>query len=311
MSAVARRLVRSASLTTVLLAVVFIGAIHAQDADLDRYLNDQYQGHTLLLRGFYSNDHLSYDASGLASNGPTSGDWTADGFVVVDDIHVLGQRLSLHATRMFAVSIDREFQLRPSIQEAPGKEIGKPARVEIEADLGADRPTQEQAAIAMSKIFLTSEDHLPDLVPDYWKPCVPIGLTGKDTNCNFSRKISKVPGVSASEGSSVSGTVSTDHASGRGVFRVGGGVSAPKPLVHKDPEFSEPARRVKFHGTETLGLIVNEQGIPENVHILSPLGCGLDAKAVQAVQRWTFKPAEKDGHPVPVLIMVEVDFHLY
>jgi TonB family protein len=61
----------------------------------------------------------------------------------------------------------------------------------------------------------------------------------------------------------------------------------------------------------TMGLIVDKDGLPKNIHILSPLGAGLDAKAVQAVENWKFQPAEKDGQPVAVQIAIEVDFHLY
>jgi Gram-negative bacterial TonB protein C-terminal len=34
-------------------------------------------------------------------------------------------------------------------------------------------------------------------------------------------------------------------------------------------------------------------------------------KAVQAVETWRFKPAEKERQPVAAQIAVEVDFHLY
>jgi TonB family protein len=45
----------------------------------------------------------------------------------------------------------------------------------------------------------------------------------------------------------------------------------------------------------TLMLVLNREGVPTNIRIATPLGCGLDAKAVQAVGGWRFKPAEKDG----------------
>jgi outer membrane biosynthesis protein TonB len=39
---------------------------------------------------------------------------------------------------------------------------------------------------------------------------------------------------------------------------------------------------------------------------------GLDEKAIEAVMKYRFKPAMRDGKtPVPVLVTVAVDFHLY
>ena len=46
--------------------------------------------------------------------------------------------------------------------------------------------------------------------------------------------------------------------------------------------------------------------------LLSPrLSRASDSIEDAAVSRWQFKPAMKDGDPVPAKIMVEVDFHLY
>jgi TonB family protein len=58
-------------------------------------------------------------------------------------------------------------------------------------------------------------------------------------------------------------------------------------------------------------LVVEASGNATNIHIVSPLGGGLDEKAVHAVETWKFKPAEKDGQPVRVEIAVEVEFRLY
>ena len=41
------------------------------------------------------------------------------------------------------------------------------------------------------------------------------------------------------------------------------------------------------------------------------LGMGLDQKAIEAVRKWKFEPAMKDGRPVAVQINVEVNFRLY
>ncbi|HEY1463394.1 MAG TPA: energy transducer TonB [Terriglobales bacterium] len=98
---------------------------------------------------------------------------------------------------------------------------------------------------------------------------------------------------------------------GGGVFRVGGGVSAPKPILTPDPEYSEEARKAKFQGTCVLSVIVGPDGRTSNIHIARSLGLGLDEKAIEAVKGWTFQPAMKDGRPVAVAISVQVEFHLY
>lgn len=98
---------------------------------------------------------------------------------------------------------------------------------------------------------------------------------------------------------------------GGGIFHVGGGVSPPRQIYAPEPEFSEEARKAKYQGVCTLGLIVGTDGRPSNIRVLNSLGMGLDEKAIEAVKNWKFEPAMKDGHPVRVEIAVEVDFHLY
>jgi protein TonB len=97
---------------------------------------------------------------------------------------------------------------------------------------------------------------------------------------------------------------------GGGVFRIGGGVSAPMVLSKTEPEYSEEARKAKYQGTVVLMIIVDEKGLPQNIRVVRPLGLGLDEKAIEAVQKWRFRPAMKDGRPVKVEATVEVNFRL-
>src|SRR6266851_4646924 len=98
---------------------------------------------------------------------------------------------------------------------------------------------------------------------------------------------------------------------GGGVFKVGGGISAPQALSAPDPEYTEEARNAKTQGTCILWLIVDDQGHPRDIRVVRGLGFGLDTKAVEAVKQWRFQPALKDGRPVNVQISVEVGFRLY
>jgi len=83
------------------------------------------------------------------------------------------------------------------------------------------------------------------------------------------------------------------------------------PIHEVEPEFSEEARRAKFMGVVTVNLIVDDKGMPQNVHVLRSVGMGLDDKAVEAVKQYRFKPAMEAGKPVPVQLNVEVNFQIF
>ena len=98
---------------------------------------------------------------------------------------------------------------------------------------------------------------------------------------------------------------------GGGVYRVGGGVSAPRVIYAPNPEFSEEARKAKFQGTVVLWVIVGADGRTHDIRVHRTLGMGLDERAIEAIQQWRFEPGRKDGIPVAVMVSVEVNFRLY
>ncbi|PYX97121.1 MAG: hypothetical protein DMG71_04040 [Acidobacteria bacterium] len=98
---------------------------------------------------------------------------------------------------------------------------------------------------------------------------------------------------------------------GGGVFRVGGGVSPPKPIYTPDPEYDDGARKRRIQGTVVLRMIVGADGLPRDIKVAQSLVRGLDEEAIKAVKQWRFQPSLKDGQPVAVQINVEVQFRLY
>ena len=114
------------------------------------------------------------------------------------------------------------------------------------------------------------------------------------------------------------------------VKKVGGGVSSPIPIYEVEPEFTAAAKKAKAAGMVLVGLIVDEQGLPQNVHVLRGFGIGPDGKplpklkkaaraaadgmnqkALDAVKQYKFKPATQDGKPVPVQVNLEVNFQIF
>jgi periplasmic protein TonB len=89
------------------------------------------------------------------------------------------------------------------------------------------------------------------------------------------------------------------------------GVTAPVAVNAPEAEFSDEARRQKYQGICMVALIVDARGYPQNLRVVQRLGMGLDEKAIEAIRKYRFKPAMKDGKPVASVITVEVDFRLY
>jgi hypothetical protein len=95
-------------------------------------------------------------------------------------------------------------------------------------------------------------------------------------------------------------------------------ITPPKPLKQPEAEFPDESRRAikkqhikDFEAISILSLIVDVNGMPRDLCLVRPAGYGLDPKAAEAVRRYRFDPARKDGTPVAVQITVEVEFKLY
>jgi len=93
--------------------------------------------------------------------------------------------------------------------------------------------------------------------------------------------------------------------------KVGSCVTPPRAIFQPEAQFSDYARQKKLQGDCVLGLKVDAHGMPQDIHIARSLEASLDQKAIEAVQRYRFTPAMKEGIPVPVAINIEVRFRLY
>ena len=87
------------------------------------------------------------------------------------------------------------------------------------------------------------------------------------------------------------------------------GIEAPVALMQcGKPAYTEEARIAHLAGAVTMSLTVDDEGIPKEIHVLTPLGLGLDESAVACVRQSRYSPAQKDGKPVPLKINVSLAF---
>jgi TonB family protein len=171
--------------------------------------------------------------------------------------------------------------------------------------------TLEQATAAISRIFLSTDDHLSEVVPRYWRDCLVNVGKNLDAGCRFGATVLAVPGVQPSTGVSprVLAASAQQVDSDAPKFKAGKGLISPQLTKQSDPPFTEAARRAKVQGTVVLAVVVDQTGVPRNIRIVDPLGCGLDAQAARTIQTWRFKPAERDGKPIAVEIEIQMNFH--
>ena len=81
-------------------------------------------------------------------------------------------------------------------------------------------------------------------------------------------------------------------------------------LYKVEPDYSDDARKAHLQGVVILRLEVDERGMPRNLAVIRSLGLGLDERAIEAVGKWRFRPAYRDGQPAVVAAFVEVNFRL-
>ena len=92
--------------------------------------------------------------------------------------------------------------------------------------------------------------------------------------------------------------------------QVGVSTTAPIPLTQPRAEYTDAASKAKINGTCLISLVVDRQGMPQAMKVEKTLDPGLDQNALSAVSRYRFKPAMRDGEPVPMYVNIEVNFLL-
>jgi TonB family protein len=84
----------------------------------------------------------------------------------------------------------------------------------------------------------------------------------------------------------------------------------PKLLYKVEPEYTNQARKAGLSGKALLSLVVDIDGRPKDIKVVSPLADGLAEQAIKAVSKWRFQPATKNGVPVATGARVEVNFRI-
>ena len=83
------------------------------------------------------------------------------------------------------------------------------------------------------------------------------------------------------------------------------GTCPPAPPVEKHRGTSNADQS---NGTITVLAVVSDRGYVCTAQVMRGIDKKSNAEAEKTVRQWRFTPAKKDGHPVPVVVTVEVGY---
>ncbi|HXJ43693.1 MAG TPA: energy transducer TonB [Bryobacteraceae bacterium] len=91
------------------------------------------------------------------------------------------------------------------------------------------------------------------------------------------------------------------------IVPMGAGVTPPRVTRQASPE--HPAKGFRISGSVLISLVVSSKGEPKDPKVVRSLEKEIDQSAIDAVMKWQFAPAIKDGNPVATRVTVEIRFH--
>jgi protein TonB len=111
------------------------------------------------------------------------------------------------------------------------------------------------------------------------------------------------------------GTTVGDNGSlgiGDGPGGFGGGGTQPAIVYMERPRYTTGAMQARVQGTVMVECIVQPTGMCTDIRVVRSLDrvFGLDEEAKRAAALWKFKPGERSGRPMPMVVRIELEFAL-
>ncbi len=263
-------------------------------------------GKALFLRGSYAPNSLAYDWTGRVDGMPKTTDWTLAGVNVLRATRKAADTIELEGVRV-AIRYNpdaHEFQRHPLNDE----------KVKFLIQVAPDARATQQIKAAFAAIFSIGIDpalqrSMPPLWRHYFDPGLPWGTApSPSTNSNAGPVASAIAGTNSSP---------SDPLASQTIYPIPPLPPLPGPPVQIVPpvlthqtssQYTAAARNDKVQGAVQLRLVIDALGVPQRIAVNHPLGYGLDQQAAEAVAKWRFTPAQRNGQPVPSAIVVNIDF---
>jgi TonB family protein len=87
-------------------------------------------------------------------------------------------------------------------------------------------------------------------------------------------------------------------------------LSGPVPLRKVDPKYPPALVSAKIQGEVVLYAIIRRDGTVDSIQLIQGLDPQLDQNAMEALARWKFRAAEKQGKPIELETIVRIPFRI-
>jgi TonB family protein len=120
----------------------------------------------------------------------------------------------------------------------------------------------------------------------------------------------QMPNVTSYSGSWIVWFALREQSAAKAVDPTLADVRPPVPLRKVDPKYIRSAVDDRVEGKVLLSAVIRADGLVESVGVISGLDRRLDSSAAEALGKWVFEPATRNGAPVMVDAVFEIPFHL-
>lgn len=84
----------------------------------------------------------------------------------------------------------------------------------------------------------------------------------------------------------------------------------PVPVKTPPPEYPDSMKRQGVSGVVAVSIVIDEKGAVMSTTVAKSSQSEFEAPALDAVKKWKFKPAQKDGVPVKMKVTIPIRFNL-
>jgi TonB family protein len=87
-----------------------------------------------------------------------------------------------------------------------------------------------------------------------------------------------------------------------------GKLAAPVPVRKVDPKYPQLAIKQHIDGEVILYAIIRKDGHLDSIQVVRSIDPQLDQNAMEALSRWEFRPATREGQPVELEAVIHIPF---